>query len=973
MQNKKRQALAWRLIAIAAGLFLGAMYIVSTDILGNGGGQLQAAELQENTLDRSPYWPHKTGDLQPDPKLFFGRLDNGLRYVLLPNREPRDRVSLHLNVQAGSLNESEDQRGLAHFLEHLLFCGSTHFPPGELVKYFQKIGMQFGPDANAHTGFQETVYDVLLPDGKPASLAQGLLVLSDYAQGAQLLPTEVARESKVILSEMRARDTTAYRILDASFQFEFAGTQVAQRLPIGLEDIIKRATSQELKNFYDTWYRPETMILVIVGDFSRGTVIPLIEKYFSAMTARAAPLPEPEIGVLTHTGVKTFYHHEKEAGKTTVSIETLRQRAPAPDTSAAQRKIVIQNVADQIVQNRLDRVIAKGTAPFTTARIGSGLYLQRFDYAELTAESSPEQWAATLAFMEKTLRQVIQFGFTAGELQRVKKDYLADLEVAVTKADTRDSQALARQIIGHLNNGRVFQSPTQRLQLLQPILTALTPQEVHQAMKQTWADDQRLILVTGNVVLDAPGIVPEQAILEVYHQSAQVAVSAPEALELAVFPYLPEPQQSGKIVSRVTHDDLGITQIQFANGVYLNFKQTAFKANEVQATLSFGRGRMSQPASQPGLTELSEAVVNASGLGALDKEALNQALAGSNTEVTFDIAEDHFAFKGQTVSKNVERLFQLFYAHLLDPAFRPEALALSTRRLEQQYESYHGSVEGTLRLAGDRFLAGGDRRFGFPRPSEWEQLTLEQVQAWVGRALASESLELSVVGDCDLDVIAALASRYFGTLESRPAWQTRPRLSTPRFPVSQTRKIEVPTKIPRGLVVVAYLTNDFWDIHRTRRLSVLAEVVSDRLRIGIREKRGASYSPFAFNRPSRTYTGYGLFQNYIQVDPDAAEMVVQAVKAIIEDLLKQGIADEELRRAVDPVLTGLKDLRRSNAYWLNSVMTNASRHPQQIEWSRSMLDDYAAVTSAELMGLAQQYLHSERAAVVTIVPEFTKD
>ncbi len=173
----------------------------------------------------------------------------------------------------------------------------------------------------------------------------------------------------------------------------------------------------------------------------------------------------------------------------------------------------------------------------------------------------------------------------------------------------------------------------------------------------------------------------------------------PEAPEKAVFPYLPEPSQSGQIVANVTHADSGITQIRFDNGVYLNFKQTDFKANEVQAALSFGSGRMSQPLSQPGLAELSEAVVNASGLGSLDKEALNQALAGSNTKVTFNIAEDRFVFKGQTVSKNLERLFQLLYAHFQDPAFRPEAFTLSTKRLQQQYETYSGSVEGSFAIA----------------------------------------------------------------------------------------------------------------------------------------------------------------------------------------------------------------------------------------------------------------------------------
>ncbi len=274
------------LIAFSIGLVMSAVTLMPPIALADSSDRLEAGK-QGSTEIKSAYRPGRMqpSDLQPDPKLIFGRLANGFRYVLMPNSEPRDRVSLHLNVQVGSLSESDGQRGLAHFLEHLMFNGSTNFPPGELVKYFQRIGMQFGPDANAHTGFEETVYDVLLPDGKPESLANGLLVLSDYAQGALLLPSEVARESKVILSEMRARDSTSYRILDARFQFEFEGTRVAQRLPIGLKEVIQGATSEDLKHFYDTWYRPETMILVMVGDITEATVEPLIKKHFSTFAS----------------------------------------------------------------------------------------------------------------------------------------------------------------------------------------------------------------------------------------------------------------------------------------------------------------------------------------------------------------------------------------------------------------------------------------------------------------------------------------------------------------------------------------------------------------------------------------------------------------------------------------------------------------------------------------------------------------
>ena len=203
----------------------------------NYGGQpyglshLGIAYSQTDELQSFSVWPHEKSDLDPDPAIRYGRLPNGLRYVLMPNHEPKNRVSMHLDVQTGSANEVEKERGTAHYLEHMLFNGSTHFPPGELVKFFQSIGMQFGNDANAHTGFYETVYDVLLPDSKKESLEKGLLVFQDYAQGAMLLETEVEKEKKVILAEKRTRDSASYRTYEASLKFEFPDAIISKRLP----------------------------------------------------------------------------------------------------------------------------------------------------------------------------------------------------------------------------------------------------------------------------------------------------------------------------------------------------------------------------------------------------------------------------------------------------------------------------------------------------------------------------------------------------------------------------------------------------------------------------------------------------------------------------------------------------------------------------------------------------------------------
>jgi zinc protease len=320
---------------------------------------LSAASLQQSyafkaadiTAVSLPKWPHEESDLLPDPGLVYGRFPNGFRYVLLKNAEPKDRVDIHLDVLAGSLNETDQEQGLAHFLEHLLFCGSTHFKPGELVKYFQSIGMKFGADANAHTGFNETVYNILLPDGNKESLEKGLVVIKDYAEGAFLLEDEIKREMGVILAEKRTRDSASYRTYVKTLKFELPESMISRRLPIGKEEIIKNVHRGLLKGFYDAWYRPERLILVMVGDFKPEVAAGLVKEKFSMLQHRAAARIDVDTGLIEHKGTRSFYHYEKEAGSTSVSIETVHKALRRPDSFAFQKKKLIGNIADSIIQH----------------------------------------------------------------------------------------------------------------------------------------------------------------------------------------------------------------------------------------------------------------------------------------------------------------------------------------------------------------------------------------------------------------------------------------------------------------------------------------------------------------------------------------------------------------------------------------------------------------------------------------------
>jgi len=922
-------------------------------------------------LTQQPVWPHDNSDISPDPDTLFGRLDNGLRYIIKENHTPRDRVSMHLFIQAGSLYEKPKEQGMAHFLEHLLFDGSVHFAPGEMVKYFQRIGMQFGPDANAHTGFTQTVFDVVLPQGDAKSLSEGLLVLRDYADGALLLPEEVRREKKVILAEMRSRDSARFRTFKATLQFELPDLLIGQRFPIGEAETIETMDHQMLRKFYQTWYRPERMILLVVGDMKPDTAKELIQDRFGDLKARVPSQPPPAIGSMVHRGINTFYHHEVETGMTQVAIETVQQKAQPLDSIDYRRREMVAELADAIIQNRLDAVVQRPDTVLTQADIGSGYYLRQIKYAQIEADCKPEAWRQALTEIEQQLRKALTYGFLPIELQRAKNDFRAQMQKAVQEARTRDSKEVAREIMGDLDDWRVFQSPRQRADMLIGFLETVTLEQIQKALIDTWSADHRLILVTGNADLTSGAAVPKAQIQSVYLAANSAKVDPPMHKKLAQFPYLPVPESPGTIVLRKRVEDLGIEQVEFNNGFRLNLKPTPFKENQVLAALSFGFGEASEPVDLPGLSAMTQAVVNESGFGALDRIALEAALSGRLAKTTFDIREDMFLIKGQAASAELPLLFQLLYTSIRDPGFREDARQLVLKRFQQEYESLPHSVDGLMQLKGQRFLAGGDRRFGAPAWGQLHQRTLSQMKAWMESQMRLQTMELSLVGDFDPEKAVDFAARYFGSLESLSGKDSPEMTATqpgPVFPRGQSLSLPVDTDIPKTLVVVAFPTEDFWDIQRTRRLTVMAELFSERLREHVREKLGAAYSPYAFNHSYRAYKGYGMTQIHVQVDPHQADAIVQEIRHIAEDLAVENSDADEFRRILDPTLTYIKDLRQTNTYWLNSVLTGAGRYPQQLNWSRSFEKDYAAITAEEITALARRYLVQDNAAVIILSP-----
>ncbi len=911
-------------------------------------------------------WPFDESDLPPDASVVFGELDNGLRYALMPNREPRGRVSLRLFVRAGSLHESDDQRGLAHFLEHMAFNGTENFAAGTLVEYFQNLGMSFGADTNAYTGFDRTVYQIELPDNERSSVDEALLVLRDFADRMLIEEEEVESERGVILSEKRSRDSVRYRTALEEFSFLLPESIVANRFPIGTTEVLERAGREDLVAFYESWYRPERTAIVIVGEIDPGEIEPLIEARFADFSAERPEPDEPDRGrVVTRDGVARL-HTEPEAATTRVAVQSVQPYERRPDTSDHRIEKLTRSVAMQMLNRRLDVMAQEEDAPFSRASVAAYDLFDTFTNASVELHSRPGDWERALETAERELRRALEYGFREGELAEVRANVLNGFEEAARQAPTRRSRNLAEGLVASFSGHTVFTDPHTELALMRPALEALTVDAAQDALQAAFPAESRFIFVTGNVEFDDP----EDTILDVYDRSAAGEVEPPAAFEEADFAYTSF-GRPGAVADRGYFEDLDVHQVRFDNGVRLNVKQTDFSSNQVRLTARVGGGRLTEPEERAGVAHLASQTLIRGGLGEHSHDQLRRIFAGRNVAWSFAVSDDAFSFNGTTTPDDLESQLQLLAAYLSDPGFRPEALRRARDGFEEEYAEARHTTRGVLRDRVARFLAGGDHRFGLPPKERLLALDLDDVRAWLAEPLASGYLEVTVVGDFGdaetvIDKVAATLGALAEREEEKTDYSDRRRISLPGG--GGEERFEFESRIPSGVVAVYWPTTDMWDIERNRRLSVLSRVFSDRMRVRIREEMGEAYSPFAVSDTSDTYLEYGWFYGLVGIDPERADAVADVVVEIAAELHSGEISEDELQRALRPILTSLRDTVRDNGYWIHSVLASSQEYPQRLEWARRMTEDFESITARELESLAREYLDPDEALTVFVIP-----
>jgi len=906
-------------------------------------------------------WGVPFTDVTPDPSIRYGTLPNGMKFAIMRNATPKGAASVRLRFGFGSLAESDKERGLAHFIEHMAFNGTTNVPEGDMKKILERQGLAFGPDTNAMTGFDSTTYMLELPKADKERLDTAMFLLREVASEVKFDPAAVDRERGVILGEKRARDNfQLQRIVDV-LGFQIPRTPYAKRLPIGVDEVLRNATAADMLSLYQRYYRPENATLIFVGDADPAEIEARIRKSFGDWTNKApagAKMPRGTIDTGRPADVDTF---TDPAVATAVFYTVAQPWRDLADTITERRRKMLQSMAIDLFNRRMERL---------SNRPGSGILGGGMSYEEqkdagmlasAQATAKDGAWKEAVRTAEQEVRRAMQHGFTATEL----KNEIANLETALRtqaeQANTRSSAGLASVLVAVADRNEFVTTPAYRYEQFGKLLPAITIEQVNAAFREMWTGSAPLVHVTDKQPIT----------------NAQVAAALADSRKTALGPWKDQSAgifaydnfgPAGTVVEDRRIADLDIRTVRFANNVRLNLKKTDFEAGRVRFLVRLGNGQLDLPLDKPGLGFMLTSTSALGGLGKHSLEQLKELVAGRVVTLGTGLDDDAFIAAGATTPADLGLQLQLSAAYFIDPGFRREAetqWANLVPVFEKQVDAQPQAVAGA-RLP--ILLANGDQRFGIPTGDVLSKRNFTEAAAAVRPILKSAPIEITLVGDLDEQKAIAAVAQSFGALPKR-------QLSSSPSPTAlraSFRKDRSPIVLThdgpedQALVAAAWPTTDDSDVRRTVAMNLLGDVMDLMLTETIREKLGDSYGVSVGSPMSDVFPGFGYLITSAVVAPGKADEVLKAIAETAAELRDKPIDADLLARARAPELEGVDRSRRENGFWLGAIAT-AQSDPARLDRIRNQKALIQAVTSADLQKLAQEYLKPETMQQVRIL------
>lgn len=902
-----------------------------------------------------------------DPNVKIGKLDNGLVYYIRKNSKPENRVELRLAVNTGSVLENDDQQGLAHFCEHMCFNGTKNFPKNDLVNTIEKMGIRFGADLNAYTSFDETVYMLKVPTDQPELVDKGFQIIEDWAHNVTLEGTEIDKERGVILEERRLGLGADDRMRKKSFPVIFKGSKYANRVPIGTKEVLEGFKYETLRDFYKTWYRPNIMSVVVVGDIDVAQMEQKIKDHFGKITnptnsikREVFDLPdndEPLISIetdveATSSSLMFFYKHPKQETKTIGDY----------------KHYMIRELFTGMLNDRLDELMQKPDAPFIYAGTNYGSFLARSKDAYLAyAQTKENQIDKGFEVLLSENERVKRFGFTASEFERQKAKVLTQYEKESKEFDKTESGNLAMEYVYNFLAENPIPGAQKNFELAKEFMPQIKIEEINELVK-TWISDKNMVIMVTAPKKDNIKVPTSDDLLNII-KSVKTKDLQAYTENVSSEPILATIPTGSEIVSKNVNNELEYTEVTFANGVKAILKPTTYKNNEIKIS-SFSLGGTSLASNDDFITAMFAAnIIDESGIAKFNKTDLSKKLAGKDLSIGPDISELKQGISGKCATADLETTLQLIYLYYTEPRSDKEAFDAFTSKMKSQLMFVANNPQFAFYKKLIETVTQNDpRSIVIPSAEQLEKIDLEKAfEFYKNRFDDASETKFFFVGNFETETIIPLLQKYLGGLPSKGQKETWKDVN-PKFPQGVVEAVVNKGVEEKGFVGLVWNTDFEWSSKNVLVEKILTRILDIKLRETVRENEGGTYGLQVRDQVEKFPKSEYSLTIIFGCDPKRQDKLVKVIYGEMDKIVKNGPTEEDMNKIKETLIRERETDLKKNDWWVRKL-ENLYYFDEPKTSFADFNDNVKAVTNEEIKAAAIKYFNMKNYVKVYLKPE----
>ncbi|MEO8764838.1 MAG: insulinase family protein [Ginsengibacter sp.] len=855
-----------------------------------------------------------------DPNVKIGKLANGLTYYIRQNKKPEQKVELRLVVNVGSILEDESQQGIAHFSEHMAFNGTTHFEKNDITSFLQSIGVKFGSDLNASTSFDQTIYILPLPTDKPGNIEKGFQILEDWAHNVTYKNEDIDGERSIVLEESRRGKGAQDRMFRKIYPQLFAGSLYANRIPIGIDSIIRNQDYDTIRKFYKDWYRPNLMAVIVVGDIEPGKAEELIKKYFSGLTNPQNERPRFYAPVPPYQKNESKVVTDKEATSYLLIVNYSSEKTHPSVTLADYKEDLTKEIFSTLLNQRLRELTQKENPPFIAAGGDFDSYARGYESFSGSIRTGDKDPAIGLRAFEEELERVKKFGFTKPELDRAKSDMITQKETAFNERNKTESENYTREYIQNFLTQEPIPGIEKENSYYKNLLPQISIEDVNNIGKKLQQNANQFIALTGPEPVAGKELPSGDTLLGVIASVQKMDIKPYEekAISTSLMSTVPK---AGKITGTKKNAVLGTTEYTLNNGVTVTLKSTDFKNDEVLMSAIRPGGKNNYGLKDKYNAEYATAVINSMGVGDFSPVDLKKALTGKTARVTPAISATSDGIKGNSSVKDVESMLQLAYLYFTSPRLDTGLFKSFIQKNKSQLTFLSANPQVTFIDTLFKTLYHDDplTPVAVPKSAYFDQVDLNRVmQIYKERFGDVNGMHFTFVGSFKENDLKPLIEKYIASLPSTSKKFNY--VDNKLRPVNGNITVNVyKGKEQKSLIVAIYGGEVPYSEAIALKADAISEILNIRIIEELREKIQGIYGGGTQAQFEKIPYPHYAFSLQLPCGPEKVDTLLYAANNEIQNLIKNGPSKENLEKVKQQWKEKYKVDIKENGTWLSQL------------------------------------------------------